>query len=568
MQRTQIGYDDGYAVLSGRFGGDRPMQGRAALSNLPLSLLDVVISDLGVGGTISGVIDVSSENGLPVGQARVKVDNLTRSGLLLSSRPMDLAMVIDLSPTLLQARAVMENDGDIDGQLAARIANLPQTGSLNERLYRGDLFAQLRYSGPAEGLWRLAAIDLIDITGPMNLAANVRGTLANPQVRGSLSGDALKVESTLTGTVIRNVAARGRFDGSRLQLTSFAGTAPNGGRVNGSGFVDLSGMTAERGPQMDIRMAARNARILDIPGMGATVTGPMRIVSSGIGGTIAGRLQVNEAEWRLASADEEAELPDIAVTEINLPSDVAPLARSSRPWRYLIDATADGGISVDGMGLESEWSADVLLRGTTEEPRIGGEARIVPRQGFYSFAGVRFEITRGRIDFDEQAPPDPRIDLLAETDVDAFNVQVAVRGSASQPDISFSSVPALPEEELLARLLFGGSITDLSATDALQLGAALASLRGGTGVGPINQLRDAIGLDRLRIMGPDPALNRGTAVALGKNISRRFYAEIITDGQGYNATELEFRVTSWLSLLASINTLGRINAAAEYSKDY
>ena len=42
----------------------------------------------------------------------------------------------------------------------------------------------------------------------------------------------------------------------------------------------------------------------------------------------------------------------------------------------------------------------------------------------------------------------------------------------------------------------------------------------------------------------------------------------MTDGQGYNATELEFRVTSWLSLLATINTLGRYGAAAEYSKDY
>jgi translocation and assembly module TamB len=93
-------------------------------------------------------------------------------------------------------------------------------------------------------------------------------------------------------------------------------------------------------------------------------------------------------------------------------------------------------------------------------------------------------------------------------------------------------------------------------------------LRGGSGLDPLNRLRSAIGLDRLRIVPSDQALDRGTAVALGKNITRRFYVELITDGQGYNATELEYRVTGWLSLLASINTLGRGGVAAEFSRDY
>ena len=208
------------------------------------------------------------------------------------------------------------------------------------------------------------------------------------------------------------------------------------------------------------------------------------------------------------------------------------------------------------------------MRGTTDNPRILGEARVIPRQGFYSFAGVRFDITRGIIHFDGNVPIDPRIDLVAETDVDDLSVSVSVTGSSSRPEIAFRSVPALPEEELLARLLFGGSITTLSATDALQLGAALASLRGGGGMDPINQLRTSIGLDRLRIVPADPALDRGTAIALGKNFGRRFYVEVITDGRGYSATEGEFRVTSWLSLLASINTLGRNSVAAEYRRDY
>ena len=69
-------------------------------------------------------------------------------------------------------------------------------------------------------------------------------------------------------------------------------------------------------------------------------------------------------------------------------------------------------------------------------------------------------------------------------------------------------------------------------------------------------------------MPADPALDRGTALALGKRFGRRFYGEIITDGRGYNATEVEFRITSWLALLASISSLGRESVSLEYSKDY
>jgi len=569
LQQTQLGFGGGFMLAEGRFGGEEPPQGRLSLARMPLSLLDAAGADLGLGGTVSGIVDLGAgPNGVPTGEARVLVDDLTRSGLVLTSRPIDLALVARLSPSLLQARAVMKDNGETEGRFQARIANLAETGGLADRLYGGDLFAQLRFDGPADALWRLSALDLIDLSGRVQVAADVAGSLANPQVRGSLAGDALRVQSALTGTDIRNVRARGRFSGSRLQLASFAGTAPNGGAVSGSGFVDLAGMTGGRGPRIDIRLAARNAEILDLSNMGATVTGPMRIVSNGIGGTIAGRLRLSDARWQLGVAAEAQQLPNIRTREINLPPDIRPATAPSAPWRYLIDATAPGGVAVDGMGLDSEWSADIRLRGTTESPRIYGEARVVPRQGFYSFAGVRFEMTRGTIYFTGESPPDPRLDIRAETEVEGLSVAVTVTGNSSLPEIAFSSVPALPEEELLARMLFGDGIANLSATDALQLGAAVASLRGGGGMDPINQLRTSIGLDRLRIVPADPALDRRTAIALGKNFGRRFYGELITDGQGYSATEVEFRVTSWLSLLASVSTIGRQSVRAEYRRDY
>ncbi|HEU4821076.1 MAG TPA: translocation/assembly module TamB domain-containing protein, partial [Qipengyuania sp.] len=571
---TQVNFGGGRMVAWGRFGGDGLQLG-LQLASMPLSLLDITGADLGLAGTISGLVDYGvGPDGLPRANARVMVDDLSRSGLVLSSKPVDLALVANLSASELVARAVFRNEDIQRGRLQARISSLPSGGDLVERLRSGRLFAQLRYQGAAESLWRLAAIEAFDMTGPVSIGADATGTLADPLVRGAVSSDNLRIRSALSGTDIRNVRVRGTFNGSRLAIRSFAGKADNGGDVSGSGTVDLAGLGERvqgrflqvRGPRLDLRVAARNAHLLDANGLSATVTGPLRIVSNGLGGTIAGRVRIDQASWQLGSAASAQRLPRIATREINVPEDIGPAAAASAPWRYLINASADSRIDVDGMGLDSEWGANVILRGTTESPRIGGEARVV--RGAYSFAGTRFELTRGIISFDENSPVDPRLDIGAETTTTGLTVRVRVTGNAMEPEIDFSSVPPLPEEELLARLLFGGSITTLSATDALQLGAAVASLRGGGGMDPINQLRSAIGLDRLRIVPADPTINRQTGVALGKNIGRRFYVELITDGRGYSATALEFRITNWLSLLATVSTVGRQSVVAEISRDY
>ena len=164
------------------------------------------------------------------------------------------------------------------------------------------------------------------------------------------------------------------------------------------------------------------------------------------------------------------------------------------------------------------------------------------------------------------------VDLLSGLEIldpDSSGVDIAITGNAQAPSIAFSSDPSLPEEEILARLLFGGSVTSLSATDAVQLAAALAALQGGGGgIDPIGTLRRSIGLDQLRIVSADPLTGRQTGIAIGKNITRSIYVELVTDGRGYSATQTEFRITSWLSLLGSISTIGRESIVAKASKDY
>jgi translocation and assembly module TamB len=562
---TGVSFAGGTARLGGRFGGSAT-EIDAGLDRMPLSVLDIVAPRLALGGHASGRFTYRVPRGgsLPAGSAELRIRGLTRSGLVLSSRPIDLGLNAVLTADRLVARAVGVSDGQIIGRAQARIAPLPADGMLPDRLMRSPVIAQLRYAGPADTLWRLSGIETIDLSGPVSVGADISGRVGDPAIRGSLRTDGARLESAVTGTVIDKIKASGRFGGSRLAMDSFTGRTRNGGTLSGTGSFDLA---TSSGLGMDLAINAKGAELLNRDDIGATVTGPLTIRSDGASGTIAGDVELDRGRFRLGRAA-VAGVPRLDVRELNRPADDEEERAAPMPWRLALKADARNRLAVTGLGLNSEWRATLTLGGTVDNPAITGRADLV--RGGYEFAGRRFDLERGSIRFLGQTPPDPVLDIGATASIQGLNAKILVTGTGQKPAIAFASIPALPEDELLSRLLFGTSITNLSAPEALQLAAAVASLRsgGGGGLDPINAIRRVAGLDRLRILPADLTTTQRTSIAAGKYIGRRTYVELITDGQGYSATKIEFQITRWLSLLSTISTVGRQSANVRVSKDY
>ncbi len=536
----------------------------ASSQRLPLSILDIGFPGLGLGGSASGSLRYAQDaRGVPTGRLDLTLRGVTRAGLVLNSTPIDVGLAAVLSPDRAGMRAVIASGGRTVGRAQARLSPLA-AGSLAERLSGAGLFGQLRYAGPADALWRLTGVEFFDLSGPVSVGADVTGSLSRPLIRGSVQAKGARIDSATTGTVLTDVAASGRFNGSTLAIDRFAATAGKGGRVSGTGVFDFA---AANGIGLDIRMQADNAVMIDRDDIGATVSGPLTFRSDGAGGRIAGDVVLNRARYRLGRATAATAAPRLNVREINVPIGGDEEEARTTPWTMALTAKARGGVMVSGLGLTSEWSADLTIGGAPDNPTIAGRANLI--RGDYEFAGREFELSRGVIRFDGQTPANPALDIEANANTTGLTASIRVTGTAVKPEIGFSSTPALPQDELLARLLFGTSITNLSAPEALQLAAAVAALQnGGNGLNPINAVRRAAGLDRLRILPADPQTGQGTSIAAGKYVTRRIYAEIVTDGQGYSATRLEFQVTRWLSLLSSISTLGRQSVNVRISRDY
>ena len=534
------------------------------LSNMSLSLLDLANVDLGLGGKAEGRIRYTkSRGGVPTGDTTIKVKGLTRSGLTRTSAPIDLGLNAQLTSDRLAMRAVASQKGAIIGRGQALMTPLG-TGDVVERLRAAPVRAQIRYVGPADALWRLSTVEIIDLKGQVAATANIRGTGVNPIIEGALKTKDATLESPITGMRISHLASAARFDGSRLVFSELSGVTKGGGTISGRGSFDFS---LGEGIGIDMTMQADRAEMLDRDDIGATVTGPIRITSDGVGGTISGEFDVVRSRFTLGRAAEVAQIPELQVIELNSRrSDFAPVERGT-DWNLDIKAQARNRLMVRGMGLASEWRMDMQIGGSVANPRLIGRADLV--RGSYDFAGRRFDLTQGALRFTGAVPANPTLDITAEASVADLNVTIRITGTSAAPEISFNSVPALPQEEVMSRLLFGSSITQLSAPEALQLASAVGSLQGGGGgLDPINAVRKAAGLDRLRILPADPTTDQKTSIGVGKYITRKTYVELITDGQGYSATRLEYQVTRWLSLLASISTLGRQSTALRVSKDY
>jgi autotransporter translocation and assembly factor TamB len=219
------------------------------------------------------------------------------------------------------------------------------------------------------------------------------------------------------------------------------------------------------------------------------------------------------------------------------------------------------------------------LAGTTAVPRIKGEIGLV--HGTLDFAGNVFELSRGRVVFLGGEEIDPEIDVAATRNVRGTEVSLAVTGPVSAPRLDIRSVPALPQDQAVALLLFGKPPGALSAFELVQVARGVATLTGkGSvgGVGLLGRAREALGLDVLSVgvgeMGATSvssasALTQGTTVSAGRHISKKVYVGV---SQGMSAAsgavELEIQLTPHISLNSQLGQASGGAAGLDWKWDY
>ncbi|MBA3577714.1 MAG: translocation/assembly module TamB domain-containing protein [Sphingomonas sp.] len=567
---TQVQFENGSMRLAGSYGDELKLLAR--LESVDLGIVNTFSPGLGLGGSATGTVDFEQAgDAFPTADIRLAIRDFTRTTAASVSQPMDVNLIAALEPERAALRAVMRTRGTVVGRIQAFADPLGPGRSWKERIAMAPVSGGIRYLGPADALFSLAGLPDQSLNGPLAVAADLRCRVSDPCLEGIVRGKGLEYRNLTYGTRLTDLSLSGRFSGERLEIQQLSAQAGDG-TVTGSGYVSLA---ASRGYPANFDLRLNEARLASSDELRVTASGNLQLVkAANEQPVLKGTIRLPSTRYRIARQG-AAQVPTLTGVRFKPPQGRQRVTGEPEPSPTAafgdialdLNVVAPNELYVSGMGLESEWRADLDITGTASSPRISGQVQMI--RGTLGFAGRSFDLIAGRIRFLGGDGSNALITLSAEETIEDVDVAINVTGRVSDPQISFSSTPGLPQDEIVSRILFGNSVGSLSALQAVQLAASLNALRGsGGGLNPLGKLRSATGFDRLRILGADEAEGRGTALAAGKYITNDIYLEIVTDARGFTATQLEVALSRSLSILSRAGGTSGTNLTVRYRKTY
>jgi translocation and assembly module TamB len=521
-------------------------------------------------GELTGRFDLEGSPSAPVIDGDIRITGLQLADPdHTAGMPADVTVELALSAAGLVTTARVDGIGDrpilADLRVPMRVSlqpfaiDLPETSPLD-----GRVIAQSRL----EPLAAVAALDGQRIEGVLDLDLRLAGTVGDPVLSGQLDISNGRLADDLTGIILTDIVVRLVGDGDRLEIERFQARDQAGGSLALAGGMAID--MAEAFPYR-FELTTRDLRVLDSDLGRASVT--IDIVSEGSarGGTTSGRIAVPRADLRIPPGGGVS--PPVLDVEVRgEPPRLPPPPPPPPGERYamLLDLEIDvpARLFVRGRGLDTEWGGNLEITGSTREPVILGS--IDYRRGFLDFLDRRFDIREGQLVFTGTTPPTPEVYIEAASTARTMTGIVRVTGPVTDLDFELSSEPELPQDEVLAQLLFDRGTQGLTPIQGVRLAAAVARLEGGGGFDAMEAIRDVTGLDMLDFgqaeFGDDDAETTATA---GRYIADNVFIAIdqgLTTGATRGRVEIE--VFRNITVRGEVDDRSRSGVGIEWSRDY
>jgi translocation and assembly module TamB len=416
--------------------------------------------------------------------------------------------------------------------------------------------------GELQPIWDLFFGGDRTLGGRLVAQGTVTGSLGDPRLNGQASLSNGKFEDFATGLKLRNVSINAALNTDAVTVSQFTAQDSNGGSLKGDGRVSL-----ERGGASNFSLTATNFLLIDNDMATARASGEVTVTRDAAGkALLAGRLTVDRADV-VADPPTPSGVVPMEVVEVNVPAGreklLAPATRRGPSVALDVTLTAPRRVFVRGRGLDVELSLRAHVGGTTSSPVLDGTARVV--RGDFNFASKRFEFDESGVIYLATSAERIRLDLQATREDPSLTAVIKVEGTAAKPQITLTSTPVLPNDEVLSQVLFGRSASQLSPLEAAQLASALSSLATGGGFDVIGSLRSFAGLDRLAFGGGGD--QGGFSVSGGKYITDDVYLELTGGGREGTSAQVEWRVRRNLSIISRLGGDGDTRLSVRWRKD-
>lgn len=488
----------------------------------------------------------------------------------LQARLANLALLVpDFSGAVTVAGSVVENGngltldlqgtgpGGIDARVAGRIA-------------AGFGSADLAISGTAQAALANAFLVPRSISGQTRFDLRLNGPLVLSSLSGtgSLSGGRFSAPKLPFG--LQDIEATATLGGNQVRL-NVASAPSTGGSLAVAGTIGLAAPNTA-----DLAVTLRGATLKDPDLYNVSLGGDVTIQGPLTGGAvIGGVIDIREAELRVPTSGFSSigSLPGLkhknepaAVKQTRYKAGLIDLgsdgeAANTRPFGLNLVINAPSRIFLRGRGIDAEFGGQVTVRGDTNTVIPSGAFELT--RGRLDILGKRLDLTEAQLLL--QGDLIPYLSVVATNEGENVTTSVNITGRADDPEITFTSTPDLPQEEVLAQLLFGRDLTSISALQAAQLASAVASLAGKGGEGIVGNLRKGFGLDDLDL---STDADGNVSVKAGKYLSKRVYTEVEVDQNGQSKINLNLDLKKNVTVRGSVGADGTSGLGVFIEKDY
>jgi autotransporter translocation and assembly factor TamB len=410
-----------------------------------------------------------------------------------------------------------------------------------------------------------------DIGGEASLDILARGSLKQPDLRGTFGLRDGKLKVVPLGVDVNDVTLAGNLDSRAVTVRELVAKAKDG-EIRGSGSLALKdydinavklALTAERWPAIQTqRYQVRIGGNVDVQG---SLTAPR----------MSGQLNIIDGSLRPDLAFlEQSKVPlkrDETIAIVNHRG-VADFQTQAQPRgganendlfkKLTLDLTlrAPGNLWIRHPELVAELSGNIHA---TKKPErnidLTGRVDIV--RGSLAFQGRRFQLTRGGIEFTGGDKINPALDITAQYKLPEYEVDVAIAGTAEKPSLTLTSQPRLEQADILALLLFGRPVNALSQNERGSVQQSALSITSGFVAGKIaNSVSQALGLDTLGIDLREVDFSGGR-VGFGHYVGSNTYVSLSQQLSGDHGQEvsMEYQLTPEWKIGTSGGTTGTNN---------
>ncbi|WP_427147015.1 translocation/assembly module TamB domain-containing protein [Rhizobium leguminosarum] len=403
--------------------------------------------------------------------------------------------------------------------------------------------------------------------GVATVNLQIGGTAAAPVINGTVSTSGAKLVDVRRNLAVNNLAATVTFNGSQAVISRLSGNLGGGGTISASGTI---GIQPAGGFPADISIKLDKAVYVDGTLVVSTVNGTVGLRGPIMNATLSGKLRLDKTSItvpeKLPTSLREVDIrhknaPRAVLAQLRDDGERKPGEKSSVITLDL-EIDAPSHIFVRGRGIDAELGGRVTIRGTAAAPIVTG--------GFIMRRG-RMTILNRRLDFSDKSritfagDLTPALDMEATSASGSTTLTVDVAGLATDPAITFSSSPQLPQDEVLAQLIFGQSMSKLSPVQIAQLADAVSQLAGNRSTSLFEGLRNQLGVDDFDVSTDSKGQ---TSVSVGRYLNDRTYFELQQGGSAGAKAVINLDVGRGVKLRGAAGGNGAGEAGIVYEREY